>query len=145
MNPPVTTLMAEKAPEIRSVPISATVQDAVTVMNRHKIGSVMVMDGERLAGIFTERDVLYRVVAKGLSPPTTPVTQVMTSDPKTITADMTIDEALAFISEMRCRHLPVMKDGKMIGLVSQGDITRWLVQAHKAQAEQLIDYITGGM
>jgi CBS domain-containing protein len=145
MNPPVTILLAEKPTEIRSVPVSATIADAVAVMNRHKIGSVMVFDGDRLAGIFTERDVLYRVVAKGISPATTPLTQVMTANPKTISADTTIDEALAFISEKRCRHLPVIQDGKMIGLVSQGDITRWLVTAHKAQAEQLIDYITGGM
>jgi CBS domain-containing protein len=145
MNPPVTILLAEKPTEIRIVSVSATVAEAVAVMNQHKIGSVMVFDGDRLAGIFTERDVLYRVVAKTLDPATTPVTQVMTSNPKTIPSDTTIDDALAFISENRCRHLPVIEDGKMIGLVSQGDITRWLVQAHKAQAEQLIDYITGGM
>jgi len=144
MNPPVSTLLTEKGSVIHSVPVSSSVEDAVRVMNRHKVGSVVVLDGDRLVGIFTERDVLYRVVAAGLPPATTPLAQVMTANPKVITPDMTVDDALAMISEKRCRHLPVIDNGKMIGLISQGDITRWLVQAHRAQAQQLIDYITGG-
>jgi CBS domain-containing protein len=144
MNPPVSTLLSEKGAVIHSVPVSVTVEEAVRVMNRHKVGSVVVLDGARLVGIFTERDVLYRVVAAGLPPATTPLAQVMTSNPKVITPDTTVDEALAMISEKRCRHLPVIDNGKLIGLVSQGDITRWLVNAHQAQAQHLLDYITGG-
>lgn len=144
MNPPVSALLGDKGGAVLSAPISATVEDAVRVMNQHKVGSVVILDGDRLAGIFTERDVLYRVVAAGLQPATTPVSQVMTANPKVISPDMTVDDALAMISEKRCRHLPVIENGQMIGLISQGDITRWLVQAHKAQAQQLIDYITGG-
>jgi CBS domain-containing protein len=144
MNPPVSTLLAEKGSVIHSVPVSGSIEDAVRVMNRHKVGSVVVLDEGRLVGIFTERDVLYRVVAAGLNPASTPVAQVMTSNPKVISPEMTVDDALALISEKRCRHLPVIENGKMIGLISQGDITRWLVQAHRAQAQQLLDYITGG-
>lgn len=144
MNPPVSTLLTEKGGTVFTASISATVEDAVRVMNRHKVGSVLIMDGDRLAGIFTERDVLYRVVAAGLPPATTPVTQVMTANPKVIPPDMTVDDALALISEKRCRHLPVIEGGRILGLISQGDITRWLVNAHQAQAQQLIDYITGG-
>ncbi|HEX9785746.1 MAG TPA: CBS domain-containing protein [Opitutaceae bacterium] len=145
MNAPVSTLLADKNPVIHSVPISASVEDAVGLMNRHKMGSVVVMDGDRLVGIFTERDVLHRVMAAGLAPASTPVSQVMTPDPKTITPEMTIQETLALISEKRCRHLPVMEGDRMIGLVSQGDITRWLVDAHRARAEQLMNYFTGGI
>jgi CBS domain-containing protein len=144
MNPPVSTLLTEKGAAIHSAPMSGTVQDAVQVMNRHKVGSVVIMDGDRLVGIFTERDVLYRVVAAGLLPTATPVTQVMTPNPKVISPETTVEEALTLISEKRCRHLPVIDQGRMIGLISQGDITRWLVQAHQAQAQQLLDYITGG-
>ncbi len=145
MNVPVSTLLADKTPVIHRIPVAASVEDAVRVMNRHKVGSVVVFDGDRLVGIFTERDVLYRVVAAGLAPSTTPVSEVMTRDPRTITPDMTIQQTLALISEKRCRHLPVMVEGRMVGLVSQGDITRWLVEAHQAQAQQLMDYITGGI
>lgn len=143
MNPPVSTLLAEKGSAIHSVPSSATVGDAVQVMNAHKVGAVLVMDGDRLTGIFTERDVLYRVVAAGLTPATTPLDQVMTRNPKVLPADATVADALAFISEKRCRHLPLIDNGRLIGLISQGDITRWLVQAHKAQADQLMSYISG--
>ena len=143
MNPPVSTLLADKGSVIHSVPSSATVEDAVVVMNTHKVGAVLVMDGDALVGIFTERDVLFRVVAAGVTPATTPVTAVMSRNPKVLPADATVSDALAFISEKRCRHLPLMENGKLIGLVSQGDITRWLVQAHQAQAQQLMHYISG--
>jgi CBS domain-containing protein len=137
--------LADKTPVIHSVPASATVEDAVRLMNRHKVGSVVVMDGDRLVGIFTERDVLYRVVAPGIAPASTAITTVMTANPKTISSDMSIQDTLAMISEKRCRHLPVMEGDRMVGLVSQGDITRWLVDAHRAHAEQLMNYITGGI
>lgn len=145
MNTPLSALLAEKSGGILSVPSSVSVADAVAVMNQHKVGSVLVMDGERLTGIFTERDVLYRVVAQGREPAGTPVSEVMTAEPKTVTSDMTVDETLAFISERRCRHLPVTEDGRLVGLISQGDITRFLVEAHRAQAEQLMNYFTGGL
>lgn len=143
MNPPVSTLLADKGSVIHSVPSSATVGDAVRVMNTHKVGAVLVMNGDQLVGIFTERDVLYRVVAAELPPATTPLDQVMTRNPKVLPADASVADALAFISEKRCRHLPLIDNGKLIGLISQGDITRWLVQAHKAQADQLMSYISG--
>lgn len=143
MNPPVSTLLADKGSAIVSVPVSATVGDAVRVMNTHKVGAVLVMDGDQIAGIFTERDVLYRVVAAELPPATTPITQAMTRNPKVLPSDATVSDALAFISEKRCRHLPILENGRLIGLISQGDITRWLVQAHKTQAEHLMSYISG--
>lgn len=145
MNTPLSALLAEKKGGLLSVPLSVSVAEAVAVMNRHKVGSVLILDGERLAGIFTERDVLYRVVAQGRAPADTPVSEVMTADPKTVSPDMTVDETLAFISERRCRHLPVIDEGRIIGLISQGDVTRFLVEAHKAQAEQLMNYFTGGL
>jgi CBS domain-containing protein len=145
MNPPIASLLAEKGATVHSVPSTATIEEAVRTMSQYRVGCVVVMEGEKLVGVFTERDVLYRVVSKGLSPTGTPITSVMTRDPKTITPDMTVQDALAFISENRCRHLPVITEGRLAGLISQGDITRWLVQAHKAEAEHLMNYITGGM
>jgi CBS domain-containing protein len=145
MNAPVSTLLAEKGTSVFSIPSTVTVEEAVQVMNRFKVGSIVVVDGDQLTGIFTERDVLYRVVAQGLPPATTPLAQVMTRDPKTITPDTSVQDALAFISEKRVRHLPIIEEGRLVGMISQGDITRWLVQAHKAEAEHLMNYITGGL
>ncbi|RME72139.1 MAG: CBS domain-containing protein [Verrucomicrobia bacterium] len=145
MNPPVSSLLSDKGSSVYSVPVTATVADAVAVMNEHKVGSVVVLEDGNLVGIFTERDVLYRVVAEGLDPAETPLEKVMTRNPKIISPDATVQDALEFISENRCRHLPVVADGKLLGLISQGDITRWFVEAHKSHAEQLMTYITGGM
>ena len=92
----------------------------------------MVIEGENLVEVFTERDVLERVVAAGLQPTTTPVSQVMSVAP-----DMSIGEAMAIITEKHHCHLPVTEDGKLVGLVSIGDIMRWLVQAHWNEAQNL--------
>lgn len=144
MNPPIATLLAQKASSVLSVPPQATVEEAVRLMRQHRTGSVVVLENGRLTGIFTERDVLNRVVAEGLAPGSTSIEQVMTRDPKTVSPDLTVQDALAFISEKRVRHLPVVENDQLLGLVSQGDITRWLVQVHKAEAEHLMNYITGG-
>jgi len=139
----ISTLLAQKGPQMFVVPVDATVAQAVDEMNSHKVGCILVLDGDDLVGIFTERDVLHRVVAAGLPAMTTTVAQVMTSPVEWVRPDMSIDEAMATITEKRHRHLPVMDDGKLIGLVSIGDITRWLVQAHQNEAQNLWHYITG--
>ena len=142
MKVPISTLLAQKGPRLFAIPDTATVKEAVREMNDHKIGCVVVLNGERLVGIFTERDVLQRVVAQGL-PVTTPVNQVMTTPVETVHPDLSIDEAMATITEKRHRHLPVIDDGRLVGLISIGDITRWLVAAHQNEAQSLWHYITG--
>jgi CBS domain-containing protein len=139
----ISTLLAQKGPQIFAVPADATVAQTVNEMNRHKVGCIMVLDGDDLVGVFTERDVLLRVVAEDLPAKTTPVSQVMTSPVESVRPDMSIDEAMTTITEKRHRHLPVMDEGKLIGLISIGDITRWLVQTHKNEAQNLWHYITG--
>ena len=84
MNPPIATLLSQKASAILSVLPTATVEEAVRLMSGQRTGSVVVLEGGRLTGIFTERDVLVRVVAQGLPPTTTTIEQVMTRDPKTV-------------------------------------------------------------
>ena len=139
----ISTLLAQKGPQIFTVPKNATVAQTVDEMIRRSVGCIMVLDGDDLVGVFTERDVLRRVVAEGLPAMTTPVAQVMTSPVEWVRPDMSIDEAMTTITEKRHRHLPVMDDGKLIGLISIGDITRWLVQTHQNEAQNLWHYITG--
>ena len=114
-------------------------------MNLHRVGSVLIIDGGRLVGIFTERDVLRRVVGAGVDPRQVTVDQVMTANVMTIAPDMPIDETMTLFTQRRFRHLPVVENGELIGTISIGDITRWISDHHRAEAEQLKNYITGGL
>jgi CBS domain-containing protein len=143
MKVPVSTLLAEKSNSVYSVSSDVSVQEAVLEMNRYRVGSIIVMDGEKLSGIFTERDVLHRVVAAGLDPLKTPVTQVMTQNVETVAPETSIDEAMELITTKRHRHLPVVEESKLIGLISIGDITRWISQSNENEAQSLWHYITG--
>lgn len=145
MNTSIATLLEHKGAAVRSVASTVSVSDAVKEMNRHKIGSVLVMDGTRLAGIFTERDVLTRVVAADLDPKSTPIARVMTANVLTIAPETTVQQMMDTFSEKRCRHMPVVKDGAILGLISIGDISRWVANSHRAEAESLRQYIGGGL
>ena len=144
MNVPVSAILDRKGRNVYSVAPTVTVAEAVAEMNLHRVGSVMVMNGGRLVGIFTERDVLRRVVGPGLDPHQVTVEKVMTANVMTISPDVTIDETMALFTEKRFRHLPVMHNGELVGTISIGDITRWISDHHRAEAEQLKNYIAGG-
>ena len=144
MNTPVATLLDRKGSAVQTVPPSATVADAVRVMNEKKIGSVLVVEGGRLVGIFTERDVLSRVVAAGVNPLTALVSSVMSTRLDIIAPGMTIGDVMGIFTSKRCRHLPVVADGELLGLISIGDVSRWLADAHRAEVEHLRQYIAGG-
>lgn len=143
MKIPISALLAHKDPAVRTVPVTASAHDAVAAMAAYRIGCVLVMDGERLAGIFTERDVLNRVVAPGLDPRATPLAQVMSPHPLTVDASLTLDKAMALISEKRMRHLPVLEAGRLVGLVSIGDLNKWVVEHLEYEAATLRSYISG--
>lgn len=145
MNTSIATLLQHKGGAVKTVPATFTVSEAVKEMNRHKIGCVLVMDGARLAGIFTERDVLTRVVAADLDPKTTPVTRVMTGNVLTVSPETSVQQMMDTFAEKRCRHMPVTKDGQLIGMISIGDVSRWVASAHRAEAESLRQYIAGGL
>jgi CBS domain-containing protein len=144
MKTSISVLLEHKGASVFSVPLSGTAAEAVQEMNRHKVGAVLIMDGGRLAGIFTERDVLSRVVVAGLDPKTTPMERVMTREPITVASTTTIEEVMALFTNKRFRHLPVVDGGRLVGLISIGDILRWMVDMHRHEAEQLKQYISGG-
>jgi CBS domain-containing protein len=141
MNEAVTALLAEKAEVLEVVKPTATILDAIARMNERRIGSVLVMDGERLAGIFTERDVLTRVVTGRLDCAKTPVAEVMTRQPVTIKPTTTVREAMMVVTDTRRRHLPVVSEGRVLGMVSIGDLTRWIVRDQQREIDDLIDYV----
>ena|ERR1041385_6349046 len=144
MNTPISAILDRKGPVVFSVAPGVTIAEAVAEMNRHRVGSVLILDGDRLVGIFTERDVLRRVVGAGLDPKSVRVSEVMSNGVLTISPEATIEETMKIFTERRCRHLPVIEHGKLIGTVSIGDVTRWMADSHRAEAEQLKNYITGG-
>lgn len=145
MNTTIETLLQHKGGVVKSVPVGVSVSEAVQEMNRHKIGCLLVLDGSRLAGIFTERDVLTRVVAADLDPKRTPVAQVMTPNVLTVSPDTTVQQMMDLFAEKRCRHMPVLRDGALVGLISIGDVSRWVANANRAEAESLRQYISGGL
>ena len=114
-------------------------------MNKSQVSSVLIVNNGRLAGIFTERDVLRRVVGSGLDPQTTLLSNVMTAGLTSITPATSIEEAHAIFSSRHCRHLPVLDGDRIAGLISVGDISRWLSDMNRAEAESLKSYISGGL
>jgi CBS domain-containing protein len=138
---PLSALIADKNRQVHSAAPDVPVIDAVREMNRHNIGALLVLDGDELVGIFSERDVLVRVVAGGLDPETTPVRQVMTTNPVCVTPDMPVEDAMLLVTKRRFRHLPVMHQGALHGLISSGDLTRWLVRDQEHRIDDLSAYI----
>jgi CBS domain-containing protein len=136
-------ILDEKGTDVVRVGVDVKVIDAVTEMNRAKTGSVLVMDGDALAGIFTERDVLVRVVASGRSPQDTQVRDVMTPDPRSLTRTTTIAEAMGIMTRERKRHLPVLDGNRVVGLVSIGDVTKWMLRHLEQEVNDLAAYIGG--
>jgi CBS domain-containing protein len=137
----VKDLLARKGPDVISVSPGDTVLEAAHVMNDKGIGGVVVMTGATLVGIFTERDIMRRVVAASRDPATTLVSEVMTADPMTITAEMQVAVCRAMMSARRVRHLPVVHDGGLVGVVTSGDVLAFEVAHAEAQIEQLEKYV----
>tara|TARA_B100001123_G_scaffold449930_1_gene617528 strand:+ start:3358 stop:3804 length:447 start_codon:yes stop_codon:yes gene_type:complete len=139
----VSQLLAEKKPQIFSIHAQASVMEAVKEMNERRIGSLLIIDDGKLVGIFTERDVLCRVVVLGISAESTTVGEVMSKNIDTFHPGVTIDSAMAHMTETRHRHVPVVEGDEILGLVSIGDITRYLSRNAENEARNLLNYFTG--
>jgi len=118
------------------VPGSMTVREAAKLMKSKRYGAVLVTEGDELLGIFTERDAIFRVIAVGLDPETTPLADVMTKEPKTITPDKTFGHAMLMMHEGGFRHVPVVEDGKLVGMVSSRnaldpDLEEFVFEEHR--------------
>lgn len=139
----VRSVLGEKGRQVYTVSRSATVSEAVREMNDKGVGALLVMDGGQIAGIFTERDVLRRVVDADRDPALTKVAAVMTRNPATIEISAHVSEAMNLMTDRRFRHLPVMEAGAVVGMLSIGDILRWLTLQQEDEIRQMSAYITG--
>jgi len=145
MNVPISALLQRKGSAVHGIAPTLSIFEAVAEMNRLRIGAIVILEAGKLAGIFTERDVLRRVVGAGIDPRTVRVTEVMSRDVMTVAPETTVEDVAAMFTERRCRHLPVVSNGNLVGLISIGDISRWVADHHRAEAEHLRNYISGGL
>jgi CBS domain-containing protein len=137
------TILKEKQGVLYSVPPEASVQEAVDVMVEGGVGCVLVMKQGRLEGLFTERDLMHRVVTHQLDPKQVVVREVMTREIATVSPKLTVGEAMALCTEKRLRHLPVYEGDTLLGIVSSGDLTKYAVDEQQHTIEDLIRYISG--
>ncbi len=130
---------------VQSVAPDTLVYDAIKLMADRNIGCVLVMDGGSLLGILSERDYTRKVVLQGRSSKTTTVREIMTADVICVTPQHGVEETLRIVTENRVRHLPV-KDaaGQVIGLISIGDLVKWVINAQRSALSQLEAYVAGG-
>jgi len=143
MNTRIRDILRRKGEDVYSVGPLATVIDAVNAMNDHHVGSVLVCEGGEPVGVFSERDVLVRVVAAQRDPRQTLVRDVMTTRLYTAAPEDTLPEVMRLMTDRRCRHVPVMEDGRLIGLVSIGDLTKASQYNLRQEVRELSSYIGG--
>lgn len=139
----VHNLLESKGNAVLSVAPAATVYDALLLMAEKQVGALLVMEGDKLCGIFSERDYARNVVLKGRASKDTPISEIMT--PRiclvTVTPDHTVDECLALVNNKRIRHLPVMIGERVIGVLSIGDLVKETINQQQLMIRQLESYI----
>jgi CBS domain-containing protein len=128
---------------IVSVPPDTTVLDAITLMADKAIGSLVIMEDDELLGIVTERDYARKVIIKGRSSRTTLCSEIMTTGVFTTAISETVNSCMALMTEKRIRHLPVVEDNRVIGMISIGDLVEAIISDQKEEIEQLGQYISG--
>ncbi len=141
--PTISKILDRKGGMVLSVTVDETVFDAISLMAEVNIGAVLVQKGDTIAGIFTERDYLQKVALKSLSSRETRVGDVMTSPVISAQPGDSIQQCMETMTTCRCRHLPVVENGSLLGIVSIGDLVKRVVDEKQSEIEQLSQYITG--
>ena len=136
-------VLKDKGTQVWSVPPDTTVYNALVLMADKNIGALCVTDGDRLIGIISERDYTRKIVLRGRSSRTTTVQEIISGHVITVTPESTVEECLHLMTDNRVRHLPVMTDGRLTGIVSIGDLVNSVISTQQNTIEQLQTYITG--
>ena len=136
-------ILAFKGQEIWSIPADVSVFDALSMLAEKNIGALVVVTDGDLVGIVSERDYARKVILADKSSKETLVSEIMTPDPVTVTSSDTVGECMGLMTENRFRHLPVIDDGVLMGVISIGDVVRAVIEEQKFLIEQLESYITG--
>ena len=136
-------ILKEKGTDVHHTSPDVTVLNAVEMMSAKQIGALMVCEEGHPLGMFTERDLMTRVILGGRNPATTRIAEVMSTDVVFVEPSTPAGEAMAVMTERRCRHLPVVSEGRVVGLISIGDLVRWVSRNQEFHIRQLEDYICG--
>ena len=139
----VQKILRQKGTEVLTTDPSSTVYDAIARMVDHNVGSILVVQDGDIEGIFTERDYLRRIVLEGRTSKTTRVDEIMTTDVVWVDPSYTADECMALMTEHKCRHLPVLKDNELAGIISIGDCVKQVSRIARSRVEELQKYISG--
>jgi CBS domain-containing protein len=137
----VRQLLDRKGPELYSIAPGAAVLEAIRMMADRHVGALLVMQGNTLAGIVSERDYARKVILMGRSSADTPVRDIMTAQVITVQPETTVEKCMQIMTEQRVRHLPVTDGGRVVGMVSIGDLVKAVIAQQQAQIEQLESYI----
>jgi CBS domain-containing protein len=140
----ISAILNQKGRDIFSVSPNDTVFDAVSLLAEKNVGAVLVMDGEQLVGLLSERDYTRKVMLRGKRSRETTVAEIMSTDLKVVNPRESVDECLRLMTDKRIRHLPVVEDGKVVGIISIGDLVKWVISCQTAAIAQLESYISGG-
>jgi CBS domain-containing protein len=142
---PISALLHHKDAALWSIAPEATVFEAIQLMAEKNIGSLLVLSGDRLVGLFTERDYTRKIALQGKKSKETQVREILSGKIVSVTPHQTVEECMRLMTENRVRHLPVLDGGKVIGLVSIGDLVNWTISAQDAAIAQMEQYIAGGV
>lgn len=140
----IAALLAKKGNSVWSIDPGASVYEAVERMSEKSAGALLVMDGDTLVGMLSERDYARRVILQGRSSKDTKVSEIMTRDVITISPHQTVEDGMRVMTNHRIRHLPVVDGGRVAGIVTIGDLVKWLLTLHEETISQLNQYISGG-
>lgn len=136
-------LLDNKGRHVISVAPDASVLDAIKIMADKAIGALVVMDGDAMLGIMSERDYARKVIIKGRLSESTPVSEIMTANVFTTTSSHTVNECMNLMTEKKIRHLPVVEDNTVVGMISIGDLVEAIISDQQEEIEQLEHYISG--
>jgi len=137
------SVLESKGGEIYSVAPTASVFDALEEMSKRDVGALIVLDGGEVVGIFSERDYARKIILVGKSSRETPVSEIMTSRVVFARPDLTLEECLALMTDKRIRHLPVIQNDELIGVVSIGDLVKGIIDDQRFLISQLESYVSG--
>jgi CBS domain-containing protein len=139
----VARILEHKGHDVASISPDASVYDAIAKMAEIGVGALLVMDGDRLAGIISERDYARKVILQGKSSKDTPVRDIMSSKVCYLRPENTVEQGMALMTERRIRHLPVLSDDRVVGILSIGDLVNSILSDKDELIDQLEHYITG--
>ncbi len=142
---PISSLLHHKTSALWNIAPDATVFDAIKLMSEKNIGALLVMSGGKLAGIFSERDYTRKIALHGKNSKQTQVWEIMPKEVITVTPTDSVEHCMKLMTENRVRHLPVVEEGKVAGIISIGDLVNWIISTQNAAIEQLEQYIAGGI